>query len=86
MSDTAAPRYGYESDEEDQLNPLVGGPIQGPIRVSIQGFPSSEHHFDVVIIASGEAGKSWAQGAQLGEQRAVILVDELTVNLLMTTY
>jgi hypothetical protein len=88
LSDTAAPRYGYESDEEDQLNPLFNRPIQRPTRVSIQGYPSSDHPPEVVIIASGEAGKAWAQGAQLGEQRAVVIVDELAVTrvLLMTTY
>ncbi|KAI9465652.1 hypothetical protein BJY52DRAFT_1241706 [Lactarius psammicola] len=79
LSDTAAPRYGYESDEEDQLNPLLNRPIQRPTRVSIQGYPTSDHPPEVVIIASGEAGKSWAQGAQLGEERAVINVDGLAV-------
>ncbi len=88
LSDTAAPRYGYESDEEDQLNPLLNRPLQKPTRVSIQGYPFFDHPSEVVIIASGEAGKAWAQGAQLGEQRAAVIVDELAVTrvLLMTTY
>ncbi|KAH9060512.1 hypothetical protein EDB87DRAFT_1561941, partial [Lactarius vividus] len=79
LSDTTAPRYGYESDEEDQLNPLLNRPIQRPTRVFIQGYPSSHQPPEVVIIASGEAGKAWAQGAQLGEQRATVIVDELAV-------
>ncbi|KAH9048050.1 hypothetical protein EDB84DRAFT_1459094 [Lactarius hengduanensis] len=79
LSDTAAPRYGYESDEEDQLNPLLNRPIQRPTHVSIQGYPSSDQPPEVIIIASGEAGKAWAQGAHLGEQRATVIVDELAV-------
>lgn len=88
LSDTAAPRYGYESDDEDQLNPLFNRPIQKPTSVSIQGYPSSDHPPEVVIIASGEAGKAWAQGAQLGKQQAAVVVDGLTVTrvLPMTTY
>ena len=87
MSDTPAPRYSYESDEEDQLNPLFNRSMQRPTRVSIQGCSSSDRPPGVVIIASGEAGKAWAQGAQLGEQRAVVIVDDLAVTrvLLMTT-
>jgi hypothetical protein len=87
LSDTAAPRHGYDSDEEDQLNPLFNRPIQRPTCVFIQGYPSVDHLPEVVIIASGEAGKAWARGAQLGEQRAVVIVDELAVTriLLMTT-
>jgi len=34
-----------------------------------------------VIVASGEAGKSWAQGTQLGEQFATVVVDDVTVTL-----
>ena len=88
LSDSAAPRYGYESDEEDQLNPLFTRPLQRPTRVSIQGYPSSDHSLKNVIIASGDVGKAWAQGAQLGERRVEIIVDELAVPrlLLMTTY
>ena len=87
LSDTAAPRHDYDSDEEDQLNPLSNRSIQRPTCVSIQGYPSAGHLPEVVIIASGEAGKAWARGAQLGEQRAVVIVDELAVTLilLMTT-
>ncbi|KAI9441177.1 hypothetical protein H4582DRAFT_1930863 [Lactarius indigo] len=72
LSDAAAPRY-------DQLNPLLNRPIQTPTCVSIQGYPSSDQPPEVVIIASGEAGKVWAQGAHLGEQRATVIVDDLAV-------
>jgi len=82
LGDTSAHRYAYESDDEDQLNPLSKRPVQRIARVSIQG----DHHpgdcREVVIVASGEAGKVWAQGAQLGEQRAAIVVDDLTVGFI----
>ena len=32
-----------------------------------------------MIVASGEAGNVWAQGAQLGEQYATVVVDDVTV-------
>lgn len=34
---------------------------------------------ETIIVASGKAGKVWAQGAQLGEQRAAVVADDLAV-------
>lgn len=79
LGDTSAHRYAYESDDEDQLNPLSKRPVQRIARVSIQGDHHPRNRRETVIVASGEAGKVWAQGAQLGEQRAAIVVDDLTV-------
>jgi len=79
LGDTSAYRYAYESDDEDQLNPLSRRPVQRVARVSIQGDPHPEERRKTVIVASGEAGKVWAQGAQLGEQFATVVVDDVTV-------
>lgn len=81
LGDTSAYRYAYESDDEDQLNPLSRRPVQRIARVSIQGDSRPEKRRKTVIVASGEAGKSWAQGAQLGEQFATVVVDDVTVTL-----
>ncbi|KAI0249272.1 hypothetical protein BJV78DRAFT_1229435 [Lactifluus subvellereus] len=81
LSDTSAPRYAYESDDEDQLNPLLGGTVQRTARVSIEGRSYPERTAGTVIIASGEAGKAWAQGAQLGEHCASVVVDDFTIGL-----
>ena len=80
LSDTSANRYAYESDDEDQSNPLTHhAAVQRIARVTIKGDALPGKSVKTIIVASGEAGKAWAQGAQLGEQRAVILVDDSTV-------
>ncbi|KAI0290932.1 hypothetical protein B0F90DRAFT_464266 [Multifurca ochricompacta] len=84
LHDTSAPRYAYESDEEDQLNPLSSGCEQKTARVSIsiKGLAHSQGTAKAVVIASGQAGNAWARGAQLGEQRAAVLVDNIIVALI----
>jgi hypothetical protein len=82
LSDTSANRYAYESDDEDQSNPLTHHAVQRIAHITIQGDPYPGKSAETIIVASGEAGKAWAQGAQLGEQRAVILVDDSTVTCL----
>lgn len=82
LSDTSANRCAYESDDEDQSNPLTHHAIQRIARITIQGDAFPGKSVKTIIVASGEAGKAWAQGAQLGEQRAVILVDDSTVTCL----
>jgi hypothetical protein len=79
LSDTSANRYAYESDDEDQSNPLTHHAVQRIARITIQGDAHPGKSVETVIVASGEAGKAWAQGAQLGEQRAVVSVDDSTV-------
>jgi len=81
LSDTSANRYAYESDDEDQSNPLTHRAVQRNARITIQGDAYPGKSVETIIVASGEAGKAWAQGAQLVEQRAVILVDDSTVGL-----
>jgi hypothetical protein len=61
------------------LNPLLSSSVQRTARVSIEGRSYPEKTAGTVIIASGEAGKAWAQGAQLGENCASVMVDDFTV-------
>lgn len=82
LGDTSANRYAYESDDEDQLNPLTDHSVHRTARVTIQGDAHPGKSVETIIVASGEAGKTWAQGAQLGEQRAAVLVDDSTVTRL----
>jgi len=82
LGDTSAHRYAYESDDEDQLNPLSSHPVQRVARVSVQGDSRPENRRKTVIVASGEAGKVWAQGAQLGERCATIVVNDFTVGFI----
>jgi len=82
LGDTSAYRYAYESDEEDQLNPLSRPSVLRNARISIQGNTHPGKYAETVIIASGEAGKAWAQGIQLGEQHAAVVVDDSTVTRL----
>ncbi|KAI9456739.1 hypothetical protein F5148DRAFT_1223760 [Russula earlei] len=79
LGDISAHRYAYESDDEDQLNPLSRRTPHGNARCSIQGEPPPRDYVETIIIASGEAGKAWAQGIQLGEQRAVVVMDDIAV-------
>ncbi|KAH9956164.1 hypothetical protein BC827DRAFT_1233173 [Russula dissimulans] len=81
LGDTSAHRYAYESDEEDQLNPLSRPSVQRSPRISIQGNTHPGKYVETVIIASGEVGKAWAQGIQLGKQHAAILVDDSMIGL-----
>jgi len=82
LGDTSAYRYAYESDDEDQLNPLSSRPVQRKARVSIQGDSRPGERRETVIVASGKAGNVWAQGAQLGEQYATVVVDDITVGVI----
>jgi hypothetical protein len=82
LGDTSANRYAYESDDEDQLNPLTHHPVHRTARIAIQGDAHRGKSVETIIVASGEAGMTWAQGAQLGEQRAAVLVDDSTVTRL----
>jgi len=49
------------------------------VRISIQGGSYPGKSVETVIVASGEAGNAWAQGAQLGEQHAAVVADDITV-------
>ncbi|KAI0262632.1 hypothetical protein BC834DRAFT_891012 [Gloeopeniophorella convolvens] len=84
LSDTSSPRYAYESDEEDELNPLLNVSTPRLADVSIRGYKQCSDTSHAVIIASGEAGAVWAQGVDLGERCGEIVVNELTVGLIFS--
>jgi hypothetical protein len=64
------------------LNPLTDHSVHRTARVTIEGDAHPGKSVETIIVASGEAGKAWAQGAQLGEQRAAVVVDDSTVTRL----
>lgn len=81
LQDTVPPRYAIESDEEeDEFNPLSHGKVvREPLTINIKGVGPFEVVGNDLIIASGDAGKSWAQGASLEQQRGGVFVNEIQV-------
>lgn len=79
LADALPPRYAIESDDEDEYNPLStrqpadAVPI---VHITIEGQFSTGHP---LVIASGPAGKFWADGANLGEQHGAIFVNKVQV-------
>jgi hypothetical protein len=67
-------------DEEDEYNPLPhpGGDNALPteINVMIQGNIEKQKP---LLIVSGDAGKYWGRGCQLGEQTAAVYVNKVQV-------
>ncbi|KAK0211134.1 hypothetical protein DFS33DRAFT_1407531 [Desarmillaria ectypa] len=81
LQDTVPSRYAIESDEEDEFNPLQLRPSQDAsesVNVKIVGSISTAGK---LIVASGDAGKIWARGANLGEQTGAVYVNEISVGL-----
>jgi len=83
LADTVPPRHAVESDEEeDEYNPLSSGarskPKIGDVEVKILGNVEGVEGRKLVI-ASGEAGKVWARGANLGEQSGAVMVNGVQV-------
>lgn len=81
LQDTVPPRYAIESDEEeDEFNPLSHGKVvREPLTINIKGVGPFEVVGNDLIIASGDAGKYWAQGASLEQQRGGVFVNEIQV-------
>ncbi|KAK0440973.1 hypothetical protein EV421DRAFT_1904906 [Armillaria borealis] len=81
LQDTVPSRYAIESDEEDEFNPLQPRPSQDvsePVNVKIVGsIPTAGK----LIVASGDAGRIWARGANLGEQTGAVYVNQISVGL-----
>jgi len=85
LSDSVPPRYAIESDEEeDEINPL-----RRNLRSQAQE-EDTKVEFNIVgdipkqkalVIASGDAGKFWAKGADLGEQTGSISVNHVQIGL-----
>ncbi|OJA07802.1 hypothetical protein AZE42_03420 [Rhizopogon vesiculosus] len=82
LADALPPRYAIESDDEDEYNPLsTRQPADAVsiVHVIIEGQFTTGHP---LVIASGPAGKFWADGANLGEQQGTILVNNIQVGSL----
>ncbi|KAI0029910.1 hypothetical protein K488DRAFT_79910 [Vararia minispora EC-137] len=85
LSDTSAPRYALESDDEDEINPLPRGDrgVQRAAKFEIKASVSSQP-CATLIVASGNAGKFWARGAHLGEQGGSVFANDVTVGMMFT--
>ncbi|PPQ82693.1 hypothetical protein CVT25_009423 [Psilocybe cyanescens] len=81
LSESVPPRYAIESDEEeDEINPLFGESASAPTKYDINivgDLPKSQ----TLVVASGDAGKFWAKGAELGEQTGAVFVNKVQVGL-----
>ncbi|KAI0317539.1 hypothetical protein OF83DRAFT_127499 [Amylostereum chailletii] len=83
LGETTAPRYALESDdEEDELNPLSQSNNKPAVPLDIQIKCMKESPGLPLIIAAGDAGKTWARGAKLGEQSGSVFVNNITVGML----
>ncbi|TFY73567.1 hypothetical protein EWM64_g10445 [Hericium alpestre] len=85
LRETSAPRYAIESDdEEDEFNPLPSRAASSALKnlnVQIKGPSESSQLGGSLLVASGDAGKIWARGADLGEQQGAVYVNEHQVGL-----
>ncbi|KAJ7049480.1 hypothetical protein C8F01DRAFT_1036518, partial [Mycena amicta] len=79
LADTVPPRHTIESDDEDEYNPLHT-PQQQATAADIQliGFQPAS----ALLIANGNVAKTWARGANLGEQIGAVMVNKIQVGLL----
>ncbi|KAK0463702.1 uncharacterized protein EV420DRAFT_1618658 [Desarmillaria tabescens] len=81
LQDTVPSRYAIESDEEDEFNPLQLRPSQDvsePVSIKMVGSVSTAGK---LIVASGDAGRIWARGANLGEQTGAVYVNDISMGL-----
>ncbi|TDL20528.1 hypothetical protein BD410DRAFT_790749 [Rickenella mellea] len=90
LADTIPPRYAYESDDEDEFNPFPNQPsklsqsssaVPHNVNVKIQ-LGTAELSVGSLVFASGDAGKTWARGADLGEQVGAAFVENVQVGLI----
>ncbi|KAF8347527.1 hypothetical protein F5887DRAFT_1131225 [Amanita rubescens] len=85
LADNAPPRYAIESDEEeDEYNPLnltASNPNDNPSALSVRilgDLPKGKG----LVIATGDGGKYWAKGANLGEQMGTVQANNMEVGLI----
>lgn len=83
LSDAHPPRYAYESDDEDEFDAPsedVPNPTSTPepLDFKLRSMGTLTPH-ESLIIASGDAGKAWVEGAELGEQQGGIYVNDIQV-------
>ncbi|TFK96522.1 hypothetical protein BDV98DRAFT_576046 [Pterulicium gracile] len=88
LSDAHPPRYAYESDDEDEFDAPsedVPNPTSTPepLDFKLRSMGTLTPH-ESLIIASGDAGKAWVEGAELGEQQGGIYVNDIQVGLLFS--
>jgi len=81
LADTVPPRHAVESDEEeDEYNPL-SSPSKVPppsLEVNVLGQFQPNR---ALVVATGDAAKVWAKGAQLGEQNGAVMANGIQVGL-----
>ncbi|KAF4610202.1 hypothetical protein D9613_010601 [Agrocybe pediades] len=79
--DSIPPRYAIESDEEeDEINPLRPQESSASAKVEVKvlgDIPTGNSLF----IASGDSGKLWAKGAELGEQSGSVMANGVQIGL-----
>lgn len=87
LADNAPPRYAIESDDEEDeynpLNPSRSNPSDGLANLSVN-FQGSVPKKTSLIVATGDAGKYWAQGARLGEQTGSVHANNVEVGLVFS--
>ena len=82
MADSGPSRYAVESDEEDEYNPLEPRNPKPDEQDSYQiKMTGSISQGSSLLAAFGDAGKYWAKGANLGEQRGAVFVNDIQVRV-----
>jgi len=79
LADALPPRYAFESDDEDEYNPLPTRQPADAVPVVHIIFEGQFTTGNPLVIVSGPAGKFWADGANLGEQQGAIFVNNVQV-------
>jgi len=85
LGDTVPARHAIESDEEeDEYNPLsLSKSEKTPVAViDIKITIENVRKGQALVIATGHAGRFWAQGASLGEQSGTVMLNRIQVGLL----
>jgi hypothetical protein len=80
LADTVPPRHQYESDDEDEYNPLPArsDDVAPDFSTSVVGdLPGDKP----LLVACGDAGRVWGAGATLGEQAGALHVDGVQVRI-----
>ncbi|KAF9527186.1 hypothetical protein CPB83DRAFT_856518 [Crepidotus variabilis] len=83
LADTVPPRYALESDEEeDEPNPLhIKDPNEETTKFEIKIIGQAKEA-KPLIVASEDAGRIWAKGADLGEQVGAVAVNNIQIGLI----
>ncbi|KAG6879808.1 hypothetical protein C0992_011359 [Termitomyces sp. T32_za158] len=79
LADTVPPRYAVESDEEDEINPLPTASQYLDHVTEVKLIPDNIPQGNNLVIATGEVGKCWAPGTNLGVQIGGVYVNKVQV-------